>query len=95
MKTIQPVSIWFNGQSKLATKFQLTSINDNLSDTATFYYQLFCVSLNQDGTESDQQVSDGNLTMTGQVYQDWDASPNINDAAYTWAAAQLGLTIVA
>ena len=31
MKQIQPVSIWYNGQIKQATKFGLTSVGDNLS----------------------------------------------------------------
>ena len=55
MKQIQPVSIWFNGQIYQATIFNMISISDNLSTSATFYYQLF--------TDINQQVAEGNLTM--------------------------------
>jgi hypothetical protein len=36
----------------------------------------------------------GNLYISGQDYQDWDASPSANQWAYDWAAAQLNLTII-
>jgi hypothetical protein len=40
------------------------------------------------------QVSQGNLTMNGQTYIDWNANPDINDDAYFWIAAELSLTII-
>jgi hypothetical protein len=82
MKTIQPVSIWFNGKTDTATIFSLICINDNLKDSATFYYQLFDASL--------IQLSQGNLTM---VLPDYTTDLVTNDAAYNWAATQLKLTI--
>jgi hypothetical protein len=82
MKTIQPVSIWYNGKTCTATIFSLTCINDNLKDSATFYYQLLDASL--------VQLAQGNLTMGLPDYTtDW----TTNSAAYLWAATQLGLTI--
>ena len=82
MKTIQPVSIWVNGKTDSATIFSLICINDNLKDSATFYYQLFDSSL--------IQLAQGNLTMGLPDYTtDWVT----NDAAYNWAATQLNLTI--
>jgi hypothetical protein len=82
MKTIQPVSIWYNGKTDTATIFSLTCINDNLKDSATFYYQLFDSSL--------VSIAQGNLTMGLPDYTtDW----TTNDAAYNWAATQLSLVI--
>lgn len=82
MKTIQPVSIWYNGKTDTATIFSMICINDNLKDSATFYYQLLDASL--------IQLAQGNLTMNLPDYStDW----TTNDAAYNWAATQLGLTI--
>ena len=39
MKQIQPVSIWYNGVIVTVTIFNMVSISDNLSTSATFYYQ--------------------------------------------------------
>jgi hypothetical protein len=86
MKQIEPVSIWYNGQVLQATTLNAYVISDNLQDTATFYYGLF--------TETEQNVSGGNLTINGQSYLDWNQSADINNAAYTWIADQLGLTII-
>ena len=91
MKTIQAVNVWNNGQLKSATKFNMNSIFDNLEDSATFYYELLTVNVDAEGNESTEQVAQGNLSMTGQEYQNWDDS---NDAAYTWGANQLSLTII-
>lgn len=91
MKTIQAVNVWNNGQMKSATKFNMNSIFDNLEDSATFYYELLAVKTDAEGNESTEQVAQGNLSMTGQDYQNWDDS---NDSAYVWGAAQLSLTIL-
>jgi hypothetical protein len=86
MKQIQPVSIWYNGIMVMATIFNMTSINDNLTDSCTFYYQLF--------TDINQQVAEGNLTMTGFDYEAYSTSPDSNSYAYQWGATQLNLTII-
>lgn len=91
MKTIQPVNVWQNGQVKSATKFDLNIVYDNLESSATFYYQLLEVITDAEGNESTNQVAQGNLTMDGQEYQNWDDS---NDSAYIWGADQLSLTII-
>jgi hypothetical protein len=85
MKTINPVPIWSNGSNKNATIFDLIIVNDNLENTAVFYYAL----------KSDTLVnlSEGNLTIGGQEYQNWDSNPSANEYAYNWAAQQLGITI--
>jgi hypothetical protein len=85
MKQIQPVSIWYNGQMIQATIFNMVSISDNLSTSATFYYQLY------DNTKL--QLADGNLTMDGADYTTYSTSSTSNDFAYTWGAGKLNLTL--
>ena len=36
----------------------------------------------------------GNINISGQDYQDWDADPSANSWAYNWAAIQLKLTLI-
>jgi hypothetical protein len=86
MKQIQAISIWYNGQIVQATIFNMTSISDNLIDSATFYWQLF------DATNT--QLSQGNLTMGSADYTTYSSSPDSNSYAYQWGATQLNLTLV-
>jgi len=82
MKTIQPVSIWFNGKTDTATILNLTCINDNLFDSAIFYYEL--------KNSAFITIASGNLTMLQPDYTtDW----TTNNSAYNWAASQLNLVI--
>lgn len=84
MKQIQPVVFPLNIGT--ATIFNLTSISDNLSTTAIFYYQLF--------TAENKQIQDGNLTMEDADYLAYSSSADSNAFAYNWAATKLGLTLV-
>jgi hypothetical protein len=92
MKAIQPVNIWSGGQSLQANNLDMYVISDNLSSSATFYYQLLKVETIDDNTTT-QQLAQGNLTMSGTDYDNWNATPDINDAAFVWAAGQLNLTL--
>ena len=94
MKQIEPVNIWANGQQNEANAFGLSVINDNLKSSATFYYQLFNVTI-VDEIENITTLSQGNLTIEGQEYIDWNATPVINEAAYVWATEKLNLVLVA
>ena len=85
--SIQPVTIWVNGQSKTANYIIARSIYDDLNTEAIFYYQL-----TDDATGA--TVTDGNVTMTGQDYIDWDSSQDINLAAYEYLCEQLNLILV-
>jgi hypothetical protein len=85
MKQIQPLQLWVNGQQVTATLFNLIIINDNLLNSATFYWQL----LDADASK----LADGNLTMGEPDYDVWGSSADINLAAYEWAATQLNLTL--
>jgi hypothetical protein len=92
MKQIQPVSVWFDGQSLTAHYLDAYITKDDLSTFSTFCWGIFT-----EGFEPGKpgvQVSQGNLTLDGQAYIDWNANPDINDDAYLWIATQLSLTII-
>ena len=86
MKQIQPIQIWVNGANQTATLFSLIIINDNLTNSATFYWQL----LDADAVK----LTDGNLTIVEPDYSVWGSSADINQAAYDWAASKLNITLV-
>jgi len=98
-KTIQPVSSWQNGEEKEATQFVLSSSYDNLSTSATFQYQLNEIIPTPTPPPTPlpmyNTLVNGSLSISGQDYLDWDASSDANEWAYTWAATQLNLTIIA
>lgn len=86
MQNIQPKQVYFNGVEVNATQFNLSIINDNLKDTAIFYYQLF--------DANTTPLISGNLKMIDPDYDVWGSSADINQAAYQWAATLLNLTLV-
>jgi hypothetical protein len=79
MKTIEPVVFPLNLGT--ATLLNAYCINDNLNNSASFYYALL--------SDGQSQLSQGNLTMTGQDYTDWQT----NQYAYDWIATQIDVTI--
>jgi hypothetical protein len=85
MKQIQPITLWVNGQQATATLFSLIIINDNLSNSATFYWQLLDVDA--------VKLQDGNLTMDAADYAVWSSTQDINQSAYDWAANKLNITL--
>jgi len=85
MKQIQPFSIWVNGAQQTATLFSLIIINDNLTNSATFYWQL----LDADAVK----LADGNLTIGEPDYHVWGSTADVNQAAYEWAASKLNITL--
>jgi len=93
MKSIEPVTIWKNGESQEANLLNAYIINDNLATACSFYYQL-CSS--GEGTEAmplliGQTLAEGNVPMTGEDYLAWD---NSNEAAYVYIAEKLNLTLI-
>jgi hypothetical protein len=91
MKQIQPVSIWYNGQMLQAVFFGMTSISDNLSTNATFYYSLYS---SIDTTTPNIKLKEGNLIMEGFDYEAYISSLDSNSYAYQWGATKLNLTLV-
>jgi len=86
MKQIKPVSIWDNGQNLEAKILNAYAVNVTLGTSATFYYALFAE--NENGSQG-SQVAQGNLTMLGEAYAQWE----VDSYAWDWVAAQLNLTI--
>lgn len=80
MKQIKPVVFPLNLGT--ATILNAYCISDNLSTSATFYYALL--------SDTQAQLSQGNLTMEGQDYDDWQT----NQYAYDWIAKQINVTIL-
>jgi hypothetical protein len=80
MKQISPVVFPLNLGT--ATILNAYCINDNLSTSATFYYAIL--------SETQSQLQQGNLTMTGEDYAGWIT----NDYAYNWVANQIDVTII-
>jgi hypothetical protein len=92
MKEIQPIQIWNNGKLKTAEKLSAIIINDNLESSCTFYWQLMEADIiSEENTTTGQQLAQGNQTMTGDDYLNWDGS---NDAAYEWVAGKINVVIV-
>jgi hypothetical protein len=85
MKQIQPFTLWVNGQEVTATLFNLIIINDNLTNSATFYWQLL--------DSAEIKLQDGNLTMGEPQYDQWGTQSDVNEWAYEWAATQLNITL--
>jgi hypothetical protein len=87
MKNISPVTIWKNGAQLTASVLDAIIINDNLSTSCTFYWML-----KEDlDDEVGQTLADGNATMTGEDYDNWDGT---NDYAFEYIATQINVTIL-
>lgn len=86
MVNIQPVQLFTNYGPANATKLNLIVIEDDLKSFAKFQY--FLCDANEISLYSN------NLTMNEPDYTNWNNDTDINAAAYTWAAAELGLTII-
>ena len=91
MKQIQPVMVWSNGQEVEANGLNAYVVSDNLSTQAVFYYGIGeIVYYLEPAYPSVNVLSSGQLTMTGQAYEDYQT----NQYAWDWVASQLNLTIV-
>jgi hypothetical protein len=94
MKSIEPITIWKNGESQEANLLNAYIINDNLQSSCSFYYSL-CAS--GEGTEAvplviGQTLAEGNITMDEENYLSWDGD---NNYAFTYIAEKLNLTLIA
>ena len=81
-KAISSVSTWHNGQTVSATKLYLKCIDDDLDDSARYYYEIM--------TSADVPVGVGNIEMNGTDY----TSRTGNEYTWSWAAGILGLTLI-
>jgi hypothetical protein len=93
MRKIQPVQAWKNGEQLEANLLNAIIINDNLATSCSFYYSL---NAGGEGTEAmplinGQVVAEGNITMDGDNYLNWDGE---NNFAFTYIAEKLNLTLI-
>lgn len=88
MKTITPQPIWIDGIQKLATIIFSQVNNDNMKDTATFFFQLY----EQIDVNIVPLVS-GTINMTGSDYITYNSSNDANAYAWQWIATTLNITI--
>ena len=91
MKQIQPVTVWSNGQEVQADGLNAYVVSDNLLNQAVFYYGIGTIVYNlYPALPSVNVLASGQLTMTGQAYEDYQT----NQYAWDWVAQQLNLTII-
>lgn len=93
MKSIEPITIWKNGESQEANLLNAYIINDNLATSCSFYYSL---NASGKGTEAyplfiGQTLAEGNVTMDGETYLAWDGD---NNFAFSYIAEKLNLTLI-
>jgi hypothetical protein len=88
MKQIQSIQIWVSGQEQTGNWINAYIINDNLENSATFYWSIFSAEAGEN------KLSEGNLTIVEPDYSVWDSTGDINLAAYQWICDQLGLTLI-
>lgn len=96
MKHIQPITLWIGGSTQTANVFQMRIISDDLKAYAQLFYQLGHETPPVDPEEkpSVTWLQDGNLSIQGVEYVQWNNEPDANDWIYNWAAVQLNLTFV-
>jgi hypothetical protein len=92
MREIQPIQIWKNGEVKTASILDAQIINDNLESNCTFYWQLKeADSVVDEQTISGQTLADGNASLSGEDYDNWDGS---NDYAFSYIATQINVVLL-
>lgn len=94
MKQIQPVNTWKNGEVKTANYLDLRIIADDLKASATMYYELKDLQTDINGIEQHISISDGNISIEGQEYENWGTTVDVNTDAYNIAASKLNLTLI-
>jgi hypothetical protein len=100
MKHIEPIYIWKNGVSRTASILDAIITNDNLKNSCTFYWMLKEADqviensdpeLNGSQTIVGETLAEGNVTVAGESYEDWD---NSNEQAFELIAAQINVQLV-
>jgi hypothetical protein len=95
MVQIEPFEIIKDGVVEYATMLNIFCKYDNLSTSATFYWELNKVEGYADnGDVFPYTLEYGNISMDGEDYINWNNSTDINFAAYQWIADKLGVTII-
>ena len=91
MKNIQPIQIWKDGQLQTAVSLDCKIVDDNLLSECLFYWKLLSSpTMIEDVEIPGVTLAEGNATMTGEDYLNWDGS---NDSAYQFVANSISVTI--
>jgi hypothetical protein len=80
---IQPVQIWYNGQTLAGNNLEAYSIYDNLISESKFYYQV---------QKDTQSLTNGNISIVGNDYDIWMANNFSTEWALTFICMKLNLT---
>jgi hypothetical protein len=97
MKQIQPITIWINGEEKIAEYISVTGSYDNNSTEAKEFWQLYTKIVDEQGVaETGEQIAQGNVSISGQDYINWGDQPamNVNAWIYDWVAQQINAIII-
>ena len=70
---------------EIITKIEVTISNADGTNTTEMQDQV---------TTTTDILTFGNLILSGEEYQTWDADPSANSWAYNWAAGQLNLVLI-
>lgn len=98
MAKIEAKSIWKDGQNQNVDQISIHIVHDDLISNATFYYRMFgAIPPTEEGGEVTYgpTVSEGNVSISGEDYDTWGESANVNAAAYEYVCNKLGLVLVA
>ena len=97
MKQIQPITIWINGEEKIAEYISVTGVYDNNASEAKEFWQLYTKIVDEQGVaETGEQIAQGNISISGQDYINWGDQPamNVNAWIYDWVAQQINAIII-
>lgn len=92
MKNIEPFDLWTASGTKTAKYLSSKIIDDNMDNSATFYWQLFDEKTDEEGNVSaGESIRNGNVSMDAEQYEAWD---NSNEQGYEYVANQINVTIL-
>jgi hypothetical protein len=92
MRQIEPIEILLNEEVKIASILDAQIISDDLDSSCLFYWMLKEADIIvEDQVGSGLILSDGNITISGQDYINWDGS---NDFAFNYIATGLNVVLL-
>jgi hypothetical protein len=92
MRQIEPIEILLNEEVKIASILDAQIISDDLDSSCLFYWMLKEADIIvEDQVGSGLILSDGNITISGQDYINWDGS---NDFAFNYIATELNVVLL-
>jgi len=100
MAKIETFSVWKDGANYQADDLSVRIVSDDLATSATFYYSISqspVESVDEEGRTAvapGAMLAEGNVSISGEDYDAWGESANVNLAAYEYVASKLGLILV-